>query len=199
MKKSSQNIDLINHLSNGDVCIFETDTVVGIACAIFLQNNHKKTNININKIFKIKNRDKNKKLPWLISNTKMLSKYIEQTNDYAKLLISKKWPGHTTLIFKANTNCPTNLCTYKNKQSSIAFRIPNSKILIEAIEEIGSPLVCTSANISGSKAPLSLNDVELKILQSVDFVYTQPQHIQDNKKASTIIDCTGSSSKIIRP
>lgn len=60
MKQSSKYSDLIEYLNDGKVCLFETDTVVGIGCKILKDS---KTNENINRIYEIKNREKSKALP----------------------------------------------------------------------------------------------------------------------------------------
>lgn len=60
MISSSKNSEFLNHIKNGNICIFETDTVVGIGCSIVKNN---QLNKNIDEIFKIKKRSVEKKLP----------------------------------------------------------------------------------------------------------------------------------------
>lgn len=61
MKQSNKYSDFTQALKAGKVCVFETDTVVGIACVLFVDGN---INLNsINKIYRIKQRDTSKSLP----------------------------------------------------------------------------------------------------------------------------------------
>lgn len=69
MKHSSKYSEFIENLNAGKICVFETDTVAGVACKII---NDGKVNINIERIYNIKNRNSNKALPWLISSKEML-------------------------------------------------------------------------------------------------------------------------------
>ena len=60
MKLSSKYNDFIEYLNDGKLCLFETDTVVGVACTIISEG---KINNNIERIYNIKNRSQNKALP----------------------------------------------------------------------------------------------------------------------------------------
>ena len=60
MKTSSKYTDFIKNLNEGNICLFETDTVVGIGCKIF---HEKQINNKIFDIFDIKKRSKNKPFP----------------------------------------------------------------------------------------------------------------------------------------
>ena len=60
MKMSSEYNLFIEKLKEGKLCLFETDTVAGVACNIL---NEGKVNNNIERIYNIKNRNLNKALP----------------------------------------------------------------------------------------------------------------------------------------
>lgn len=69
MKLSYKYNEFIEFLNTGKICLFETDTVVGVGCRIIYEG---KINNNIQRIFNIKNRSQDKALPWLISSKEML-------------------------------------------------------------------------------------------------------------------------------
>lgn len=69
MKKSDKYNEFVEAVSEGKICIFETDTVVGLGCSIFVDN---KLNKNFEKIYELKKRPKDKAFPWLISSVQML-------------------------------------------------------------------------------------------------------------------------------
>ncbi|MDO5328717.1 MAG: L-threonylcarbamoyladenylate synthase [Coriobacteriia bacterium] len=164
-------------LKNGDICIFETDTVVGIGCI--------PTSKNLNKIYEIKNRPLEKKLPWLVADLNMAYKYIKA--DFNDNIVKSKWPGKTTFIFNSL------------KGGTLALRQPATEELQKIMSEIDSPIVCTSANISGEPAVSSIKDVNSHILKSADFVYDKKLNLTQTNKSSEIIDLTKDKLVVIRP
>tara|TARA_B110000208_G_scaffold75665_1_gene97247 strand:- start:256 stop:459 length:204 start_codon:yes stop_codon:yes gene_type:complete len=65
------------------------------------------------------------------------------------------------------------------------------------IEKFGKPIVCTSANISGSDTPKCFSEISKTILNNVD--YTVPLHkYKINQNSSTILKIEGDKIKVIR-
>lgn len=195
MNSSNKYQDFLENLNKGNICVFETDTVVGIGAKIFIDNN---INENIKKIYKIKNRSNTKALPWLISSQNMLNEYILNKNNIEKQLIKEKWPGNTTIVIEVNNRVKKDLGIIKNSIHTVAFRIPDCDEIITAIDYINSPIVCTSANISKTKPVNRVKDVDKKILKQVDFVYDKPLWKKHNTLPSEIISCVGNETKILR-
>lgn len=112
-------------------------------------------------------------------------------------LIKEKWPGATTLVFEVNDKLPEGLGVNTAKgQHTVAFRIPNCEELINAIDFVGCPIACTSANLSGNRAPKTLDCVSKKLIEQVDFVYKKKQ--KPSGEPSQIISCIDSEPKILR-
>lgn len=196
MKSSSKYSDFIEYLQAGKICLFETDTVVGIGCKTMHEG---KKNNNIEKIFNIKKRNNNKTFPWLISSEIMLNEYATNINDYAQNLINEKWPGATTLIFEAKEKVPHEFSVkVDDKIRSLAFRIPDCEELINAIDFVSCPVATTSANISGKKPVFDINEADNKLLERVDFMFTKHFHKAKNNQASQIISCLENDPKILR-
>ncbi len=131
------NIDsFINFVKQGNIVLFPTDTVWGIG--IFVEEEEDK----IKRIFEIKNRDKNKKLPILVGNKNYIydNFYISEKE---KLIIEHFMPGPLTMILKAKKKY-SSLVMYED---TVAVRIPDCKDLQSALSLY--PMAATSANISG--------------------------------------------------
>ncbi len=126
-KKEKEKI--IDFLKSGGVCVLPTDTVYGLHC---LASNKK----GIEKIHLLKKEEKDKPLINLISDKKDVSGFGIKVGESEKIIIDKYWPGPNTIIFG------------KNDGSTVSFRVPADKFLIEIIKRTG-PLVSTSANIHG--------------------------------------------------
>lgn len=103
--------------------ISTTDTVLGIGGPVSKEVE--------DLIYKIKGRDRNKKLIILVSSIKQARQFKEwnsQADEFAK----KYWPGATTIVV--------------NNQG---FRMPNQKKLLEYIE-VNGPIYMTSCNLSNA-------------------------------------------------
>lgn len=195
MKTSDQYLDFIESLKKGQICVFETDTVVGIGCLI---NVNGKVNPNIDRIFDIKKRPKDKPLPWLVSSNNMLIDYVSTVPGYANELIENNWPGDTTLIFNVNNITSKTYLSDSEIKDSVAFRVPNVEDLVSAIDYVSYPVACTSANFSGESPVRKVSELSPEFLELVDFVYTKTLKSNNINKASKIISCTEQKPFVIR-
>lgn len=125
----------IKILKNDGVGVIPTDTLYGLVGSAFSKT-------AINRIYKIKNRNKDKKLIVLISSLNDLKKFkIKITKEEAKIL-EKFWPGKVSIIL-----------------GGLAFRYPKNKALLEILDKTG-PLVAPSANIEGGKPAENINEAK---------------------------------------
>jgi len=173
-------------LRSGKIIVFPTDTVYGIGCDPY--------NIeSINKIYEIKNRKKEKGLPVLVSNFNRLNNFalIDET---AKILIRKFWPGQLTLILNKVEKIPKILTGGKN---TIAVRQPNNLIanLISNELKCGG-IIGSSANISGEKEPITINEAIDQFKNKID--YYIDSGVSEKKVPSTILDLTKKPPILIR-
>ncbi|MFZ2072131.1 MAG: Sua5/YciO/YrdC/YwlC family protein [Minisyncoccia bacterium] len=137
---------IINILKNDGVGVMPTDTLYGLVGSAFSRK-------AINRIYKIKNRDKKKKMIVLISSIKDLEKFgIKHTNKLEFVgMLSKFWPGKVSIIL-----------------NNIAFRLPAKKSLIEILKKTG-PLVAPSANSEGFKPAENIKKAKEYFGDNVDF------------------------------
>ncbi|MFA6524143.1 MAG: Sua5/YciO/YrdC/YwlC family protein [Candidatus Paceibacterota bacterium] len=120
--------EIIKILKNDGIGIMPTDTLYGLVGSAFSRK-------AINRIYKIKNRDKKKKMIVLISSIKDLEKFgisnrLIRAN---RRMLEKVWSGKVSVIL-----------------NNIAFRLPAKKSLVEILKKTG-PLVAPSANPEGLK------------------------------------------------
>lgn len=138
-KALKEQVDIVvDYLKRGKVIVYPTDTIYGIGCMATDQK-------AIDKIYKIKKRDKKKPLLILVNSYAMLKKYCYVSKKQGEYL-KKIWPGPVTVILKNKNNLPANLT---HEKSELAVRLPNSQLLRKIIKEAMAPLVSTSLNISG--------------------------------------------------
>lgn len=122
--------DAVSVLKDDGVIIVPTDTVYGIAI-------NSASEIAFNKVYEIKKRSLSKKLPIVVDTYTRLKSICEISEDEIKRL-HKYYPGKLTLVLKK-----------KDCEDTVAVRMINNEIINKIIERLDSPLMLTSANISG--------------------------------------------------
>lgn len=162
-------------LLNSKIVAFPTDTVFGLGCLA-------DDEVAKDKIYEAKNRSIDKKLPMMVCDFEMLSKYCEVSSEI-KILLDTFTPGPITLIMK-----------YLNSEETVAVRIPDDEWILKLIKEIGKPLLVTSANISGTGSLIKYEDVIGQLGNKVDAIVKDDAR---GDKASTIVDCLN-GYKILR-
>ena len=106
----------------------------------------------------------------------MVSEYVEISNLKKLKSISEKSP--TTFIF----DNPVKISKYvSNNTYSLGFRVPNDNFCLELIKKFGSPIVSTSANISGIDIPSEFSLISSEIKSKVDYIVDYGK----NKKSYT--------------
>lgn len=134
-------------LNNGGVIIYPTETSYGLGGDFFDQK-------VVNKIYKIKQRDKNKALPVLVSDLKIASslvKFSPLSTDLAR----RYWPGPLTLVL------PYRYCDWHAEyQDSLAMRISSFAWTKDLVELFGQPLVSTSFNLSNQASAYQVKNIK---------------------------------------
>lgn len=176
---------LVDILNDDGIAVIPTDTVYGLVGDATSEN-------VIKKVFEIKQRENTKPLLILISNFDMLKKYVKNISPLELEIINKFWPGPLTIIFQNKKNLSDLLTANK---SEIAIRIPNDERLLDLINKLDKPIIATSANIAHKKTITSIDLLEDKIKNNVDYIY-DGGFLEDNP--STIIKVIDNKVIIVR-
>lgn len=173
-------------IKNGGIAIFPTDTVYGIGCNVWNEE-------AINRIFEIKNRSYNKPMNVLCSDLKDIESLASEVNEKEKEIIHKYMPGACTLIVNKKKEISDLLTAGLH---TVGVRIPDNIIAIELIRKCGFPIVATSANISGEKDMVEIEDIVTELGNKVDII------IDGGKSKigvpSTIVEIENNEVKILR-
>ena len=175
-----------NLLKNGEIIAMPTDTFYGLSCDPFNKN-------AVENLFNLKDRDKSKPLPLLISNKNDLSKFGVNFFDFEPIL-DAFWPGPLTIVVKTNYNFLEGMV---RSDGYVGFRVPKLKFAIDLINLMKSPLTGTSANISGQPETKDINvikdSLDLKIIKKVVNI-----SCGDEKSVSTVIKFSSNKIKLLR-
>jgi len=144
---------------SGGVLLYPTDTIWGIGC----DATHPDA---VQKVYAIKQRSDQKSMLVLMNGISMLSKYLDQIPDKAvEIINAAKKP--TTIIYPGATNLAKNLVA---EDGSVGVRITRDPFCRKLLEELGKPIVSTSANLSGDPAPSTYKAIDARICEGVDLV-----------------------------
>jgi tRNA threonylcarbamoyl adenosine modification protein (Sua5/YciO/YrdC/YwlC family) len=172
-------------LRSGAVICYPTDTVYGIGCDIFNQK-------AIKKIYQIKKRAKHKPFSFMCSGLKNVSDYGHVSNT-AYRIMRKALPGPFTFVLSALKIVPKIMMT---NQKTVGIRVPDNNICLSLIEELGNPIVTTSAILDKEGGPLSeAYEFDELLGNMVDLVIDGGMVFPD---PSTIVSFTGEEPEILR-
>lgn len=123
-------------LKKGGIIAYPTDTYYGIGCDIMNKR-------AIEKIYLLRQRNKNKPFSFICSGLKNISNYAKVTN-YAYKTMKRLLPGPYTFILEGSKLVPKIMLT---KRKSAGIRVPQNAICIALVEALGNPIISTSAKI----------------------------------------------------
>ena len=175
----------VDMLQDGKIIVYPTDTIYGIGCNIL----DKKA---VQTIQKIKNRKKQKPLSIICTDLKEISHWAVVSNFQYKIL-KKYLPGPFTFILKASKEAPKILQDPKRK--TIGIRIPDNKICLNLVKELGHPIITTSVNESGKQNYANPDKIKKNWFGKVDLILDAGEI---NGEASTVVSLIDDQVEILR-
>jgi L-threonylcarbamoyladenylate synthase len=145
------------------------------------------------RIYAVKSRPQNMALPLLVASTAQISEVAQRIPSVAWRLIEHFWPGALTIVLPRSEAVPPIVT---GGEATVAVRIPAHPVPIALIEGLGTPIIGTSANLSGRPSPLTAEEVRSQLGNKVDLI------IDGGRcpgQESTIVDVTGETPVILRP
>lgn len=175
-------------LRAGKIIVYPTDTIYGIGCDA-------RNDKAVEKIFRIKKREKNKPLSVIVKNIDAIGK-ISFLDAKARKVLAKFLPGPYTFILPGAKNISAAAL---NGRNNVGIRIPDNVVVQKIIEKFEGPIVTTSVNVPGEEA---LSD-PFRIAEIFSRKREAPHLLLDagesgNTEPSMIIDLTRSHPQILR-
>jgi L-threonylcarbamoyladenylate synthase len=187
-------LDAAAHLKAGDLVAFPTETVYGLGADA--------SNLEaVARIYSVKGRPNDHPLIVHLASMDRMGDWARDVPEYAIALARFFWPGPMTLILK-RSELAGDFIT--GGQDSVGVRVPDHVValaLLEAFEKAGGKGVAApSANRFGHVSPTTAAAVTEELGEFLD----RNDQIIDGGAClvgveSTIIDCTGSAPRILRP
>jgi L-threonylcarbamoyladenylate synthase len=168
--------DIVTILQNGGVIVYPTDTIWGIGCDAL-------NSIAIQKIIDIKSRPAEKSLIILVSNIEMLKQYVVNLHPKIETLLAYH-ERPITVIYDQIRNLPD---INRAPDGSVAIRMVKDIFCYDLIEQLGKPIISTSANLSGEPFPENFGQISSEILSKADYVVKHRQADQSKSEPSMLI------------
>ena len=175
---------VVEVLEGGGVIGYPTDTIYGVGCDLFNQE-------AIRKIHRLKKLEDKKPLSFICSDLKDISRYAYVSN-YAYKMMKRLLPGPYTFVLKATKLVPKIAMT---KQNTVGIRIPDNKICLGLVKELGHPIISTSVYKPDEGLFNEPAEIEERFGKQLDLVIDGGVIVAEH---SSIIDLTGDSPKVIR-
>ncbi len=176
---------VVEVLQNGGVIAYPTDTVYGFGCSLY----NKKA---IERIYQIKRSEKNRPFSFICADLKDISLYSRVSN-YGYKTMKRLLPGPYTFILEGTKLVPKIMLNPKRKTAGI--RVPNHPIALALVQELGHPIISTSATLPGGGILYDPADIDQKLGKLLDLIIDGGILVSE---PSSVIDLTEDIPKIIR-
>jgi len=176
----------ISVLRQGGLVAFPTDTVYGLgACASLRQA--------VERVYRVKGRPRNMALPLLLAHTAQIGEVADSVPQIAWLLVRNFLPGALTLVLHKSNSVPDVIT---GGGMTVAVRIPAHPVPVALAEGLGTPIVGTSANLSGKPSALTADEVYSQLGDKIDLVIDGGRC--PGGRESTVVDVTGEAPVVLR-
>lgn len=178
-----QKEEIIQAFKNHKVLALPTDTVYGVG-VLYGEIE------DLKRLKQAKHRPETKAIPMMVANLEQMKK-IAKVDKRTKKIVENFLPGPLTLVLPVQDDF--NL-EFTNGMKTVALRIPNEPFVLSIMEELDQALCVSSANVSGKPAAITQKEA-IENLPNIDGII---QGECKQMQASTIVDCTQESLKILR-
>jgi len=179
-------MEAVRIMKEGGVIAYPTETFYGLGADI-------RNAQAIEKIYAIKGRDFDKPVSIIIGSRKDLAMFARDITPAAETLMDRFWPGGITLLFNASQDVPGKLTA---KTGKIGIRLSSNPIATLLAQNLSGAITATSANRSGQKECVSIEEVMDSIGEKLDAVIDGGR--TPGGSGSTIVDVTVDPPIIVR-
>ena len=173
-------------VSAGGIVALPTDSAYALVCRLDDKN-------AVEKLRRIRGVDDKHHLTLLVRDLSEVAQYARVDNTQYRLL-KATMPGPYTVILEATRELPRRLSHPSRK--TIGLRVPENRITLALLEELGEPLIGTTRQLPGDEHMLSDPDeVRERLEKQIELIIDGGAGMLE---ATTVIDLTGPEPVLIR-
>ncbi|MCF1192364.1 threonylcarbamoyl-AMP synthase [Mangrovimonas sp. AS39] len=178
---------VVKILRAGGLIIYPTDTVYGLGCDI----TNKEALEKVARIKGVKLEKAN--FSFVCEDLSNLSDYVKQIDTATFKILKRALPGPYTFVLPGAKTLPT---AFKKKRT-VGIRVPDNKIAIEIVKQLGNPIISTS---------IYDEDEILEYTTDPELIYEKWDRLVDlvidggygDNEPSTIIDLSEDTPVVLR-
>lgn len=173
-------------ISSGGIVAAPTDSAYALVCRL-------DDKAAVEKLRRIRGVDDKHHLTLLVRDLSEIAHFARVDNTQYRLLKATT-PGPYTVILEATREVPRRLSHPSRK--TIGVRVPENRILLALIEELGEPLIGTTLQLPGDEHMLSDPDEVLeRLAKQIELVIDGGAGLLS---PTTVIDLTGPAPELVR-
>jgi len=168
----------IEAIKSGGTVVYPTETVYGLGAAALSEE-------AVMKVYELKRRSLSMPISLAVSSFEMLHEVAHVEQSYMGI-ITRLLPGPVTILLRKKEIVPDVLTAHSQV---VGVRFPENRIATRIISETG-PITATSANLTGEKPPVYVEEVKIKadvIINGGKCKYGIPSTIVDMTKGMKIL------------
>ena len=173
-------------LRDGGIVVYPTDSCYALGC-------HLDDKDAVTRIRQLRGLDEQHHLTLMCRDLSEISRYAQVDNSKFRLL-KNNTPGSYTFILKATKEVPKRL--QHPKRSTIGIRVPDHRVALALLEELGEPMCSSTLILADEERPL--NDAE----HIRDLLEKRVELVIDGGAVgidfTTVIDLTGEVPVLLR-
>ena len=178
---------VVSILKKGGLIIYPSDSVYALGCDI---SNYKA----LEKVARIKGVKLDKaNFSFVCESISNISSYVTHISTPTFKILKRALPGPYTFILPGNKNLPKAF----KKKKEVGIRVPNNKIVLAIVRELGNPIISTS---------IYDEDEIVEYTTNPELIYEKWEHLVDlvidggygGNIPSTVINLCGDEPKLIR-
>lgn len=165
---------VVEQLVRGAVIAYPTEGVWGLGC---VPENEQ----GVARILRLKQRSWEQGLILAAGNMQQLASYLGAISEAERATLEAAWPGPVTFIVPDNGTAPAWI---RGRHDTLAVRVSAHPVVAALCNELGGPLVSTSANPSGRSPARTALRVRQYFPEGIDTIF--PGNLGANQGATEI-------------
>ncbi|MSO20092.1 MAG: Sua5/YciO/YrdC/YwlC family protein [Acidobacteria bacterium] len=148
-------------IRRGEIIAIPTDTLYCLIADPF--------NLSaVSRVYRAKSRPHDRSLPMFVASIDQAAEMAQHLPSIFYLLAHRYWPGPLSMIVEAGGTVPLKATGNTRR---LSLRQPKSAIAAALLAEMGTPLIATSANISGHSTCGTAAETSLALGDSVSLIF----------------------------
>lgn len=168
--------EAVEHLHNGGIILFPSDTIWGLSCDA--------TNTEaVDRLIQLKGRAQHKSFIVLVNSDRMINQCIKDTPEVAWDMIDYTTTPLTLVLDGGQFIAPNAI----NQDGSLGIRKVQQGAINSLLSQFRKPIISTSANFSGKPSALTFQEIDPELKKLVDYIFPLEQKSKTKSQASKIV------------